>query len=62
MEYVAEKLSLYPGRSPRIFIRLYRLQWSPIAPSLREQTCMTLDRLRFNKYCGMGPNYHLIII
>ena len=43
------------GQSSRIcVIRLFRSRWDSIAPSLREHSCITLDRLSINKYWGTG--------
>ena len=42
------------GQSSRICVRLFRSRWNPIAPSLREHSCITLDRLSINKYWGTG--------
>ncbi|MBD5208506.1 MAG: hypothetical protein HDS80_00985 [Bacteroidales bacterium] len=42
------------GQSSRICARLFQSRWNPIAPSLREHSCITLDRLSVNKYWGTG--------
>ena len=42
------------GQSSRICVRLFRSRWDSIAPSLREHSCITLDRLSINKYWGTG--------